>query len=93
MAVQPATSRPKQSGTPAFVNRFVSWGAGTRAAQNIVLGGKARALLQSRTHVTPDDIRALAVPVLRHRVLVNYRAEAEGISVENIVERLLAKER
>ena len=94
MAVQlAAASRPKQSGTPAFVNQFVSWGAGTRAAQNLVLGGKARALLQGRTHVTPDDIRALAVPVLRHRVLVNYRAEAEGISVENIVERLLAKEK
>ena len=85
-----AASRPKQAGTPDFVNQFVGWGAGTRAAQNLVLGGKARALLQGRAHVTPDDIKALAVPVLRHRILVNYRAEAEGISVENIVERLLA---
>ncbi len=86
-----AASRPKQAGTPDFVNQFVGWGAGTRAAQNLVLGGKARALLQGRAHVTPDDIKALAVPVLRHRILVNYRAEAEGISVENIVERLLAQ--
>ena len=86
-----AASRPKQAGTPDFVNQFVGWGAGTRAAQNLVLGAKARALLQGRAHVTPDDIRALAVPVLRHRILVNYRAEAEGISVENIVERLLAR--
>ncbi len=88
-----AASRPKQAGTPDFVNQFVGWGAGTRAAQNLVLGGKARALLQGRAHVTPDDIKALAVPVLRHRILVNYRAEAEGISVENIVERLLAREK
>src|SRR5689334_8032323 len=84
-----AASRPKQDGTPDFINQFVGWGAGTRAAQNLVLGGKARALLQGRSHVTPDDIRTLALPVLRHRILVNYRAEAEGIGVDNIVERLL----
>ena len=85
-----AASRPKTAAAPDFVNQFVGWGAGTRAAQNLVLGGKARALLQGRAHVTPDDIKALAVPVLRHRILVNYRAEAEGVTVENIVERLLA---
>jgi MoxR-like ATPase len=92
MAVQiVAASRPKQKSAPDFVNQFVSWGAGTRAAQYLVLGAKARALLQGRSHVTPDDIKTLAVPVLRHRILVNYRAEAEGIGVENIVERLLAQ--
>ncbi|HTD68702.1 MAG TPA: MoxR family ATPase [Candidatus Limnocylindria bacterium] len=85
-----ASSRPNQKGAPDFVNHFVSWGAGTRAAQNLVLGAKARALLQGRAHVTPEDIRTLAVPVLRHRILVNYRAEAEGVNVENIVERLLS---
>ncbi len=58
---------------------YAAWGAGTRAAPNLVLGSKARALLQGRAHVTPADIRALAVPVLRHRILVNYRAEAEGV--------------
>ncbi len=84
-----AASRPKTAAAPDFVNQFVGWGAGTRAAQNLVLGGKARALLQGRAHVTPDDIKALAIPVLRHRILVNYRAEAEGVTVENIVERLL----
>jgi MoxR-like ATPase len=84
-----ASSRPKQPGTPDFVNQFVGWGAGTRAAQYLVLGAKARALLQGRAHVTADDIRALAVPVLRHRILVNYRAEAEGVNVENVIERLL----
>ena len=94
MAVQlAASSRPKQKSTPDFVNQFVSWGAGTRAGQYLVLGAKARALLQGRAHVTPEDIRTLALPVLRHRILINYRAEAEGIGVENIVERLLAKER
>jgi MoxR-like ATPase len=92
MAVQiVAASRPKQKTSPDFVNQFVSWGAGTRAAQYLVLGAKARALLQGRSHVTPDDIKTLALPVLRHRILVNYRAEAEGIGVENIVERLLAQ--
>jgi MoxR-like ATPase len=85
-----AASRPKQKNAADFVNQFVSWGAGTRAGQYLVLGAKARALLQGRAHVTEDDIRALALPVLRHRILVNYRAEAEGVGVENIVDRLLA---
>jgi MoxR-like ATPase len=71
------------------VNDWVSWGAGTRAGQFLVLGAKARALLQGRTHVSADDIRVLAAPVLRHRILVNYRAEAEGTNVETIVRRLL----
>lgn len=84
-----AASRPKQKSAADFVNQFVSWGAGTRAGQNLVLGAKARALLQGRAHVTEEDIRALALPVLRHRILVNYRAEAEGVTVDNIVERLL----
>jgi MoxR-like ATPase len=84
-----AASRPQQPNSPAFVNDWVSWGAGTRAGQCLVLGAKARALLQGRTYVSGDDIRALAAPVLRHRVLVNYRAEAEGTNVENIIRRLL----
>ena len=76
-------------GAPEFVNEWLSWGAGTRAAQALVLGGKARALWHGRAHVTGEDIRALAVPVLRHRLLLNYRAEAEGVSVEKVVERLI----
>jgi MoxR-like ATPase len=84
-----AASRPQQNGSPAFVNDWVSWGAGTRASQFLVVGGKARALMQGRTHVTAEDIRALAAPTLRHRILVNYRAEAEGASVETIIQRLL----
>jgi MoxR-like ATPase len=84
-----AASRPNQAGTPDFVNEWVNWGAGLRAAQCLVIGGKARALLDGRSHVTPDDIRALAHPVLRHRILPNFRAEAEGITPEGIVDRLL----
>ena len=85
-----AATRPRQTGTPDFINDWVSWGAGTRAPQFLILGGKARALLQGRSHVTKEDIVALAAPVLRHRVLVNYRAEAEGVSVGKVVERVLA---
>ena len=84
-----AASRPQSNKAQAFVNDWVSWGAGTRASQFLVLGAKARALVQGRTHVSADDIRALAAPVLRHRILVNYRAEAEGTNVEGIIRRLL----
>ncbi len=84
-----ASSRPQQPGAPAFVNDWVSWGAGTRAAQFLTLGAKARALLQGRSHATGEDIRALATPVLRHRILVNYRAEAEGVNVDTVIRRLI----
>ncbi len=84
-----AASRPHQVGTPQFVNDYVSWGAGLRAGQFLVLGAKARALLAGRAHVTPDDIRRLALPVLRHRILTNYKAEAAGITVEHVIQRLL----
>ena len=84
-----ACSRPRQTVSPAFVNDWVTWGAGTRAGQFLVLGAKARALLQGRAHVTAEDIKVLAQPTLRHRILLNYRAEAEGIRVEDVVTRLL----
>jgi MoxR-like ATPase len=84
-----ALSRPRQPGTPEFVNDWVGWGAGTRAAQFLVLGGKARALLAGRAHVTLDDLASLALPVLRHRILLNYRAEAEGIRVDEVIRRLV----
>ncbi len=86
-----AASRPRQLGTPDFLNEWASWGAGTRAGQFLVLGGKVRALLKGRAHVTVDDIRALAQPTLRHRILLNYRAEAEGITVADVIKRLLAE--
>jgi MoxR-like ATPase len=84
-----ARSRKGQAGVPEFINDWVSWGAGTRGAQCLVLAGKARALLNGRAHVSFDDVRALAQPVLRHRILINYRAEAEGVTVEKVISRLL----
>ncbi len=89
-AVQLAShSRPGQPGTPDFVNQYVNWGAGTRASQYLVLAAKARALIQGRAHVNLEDIRAVAPPVLRHRILVNYKAEAEGKSVDGLISQLI----
>ena len=82
-------SRPGREGSPDFVNQWVNWGAGLRAAQTMVLGGKARALLRGGTHVTFDDIAALARPTLRHRILLSYRAEAEGVTVDKVIDRLV----
>jgi MoxR-like ATPase len=84
-----AASRPGRPEAPEFINDWVAWGAGTRAAQYVVLGAKARALLAGRNHAAIEDIRALAAPTFRHRILVGYRAEAEGISVEQVISRLL----
>jgi MoxR-like ATPase len=84
-----AGSRPHQTNSPKFIDQWVSWGAGLRAGQNLVLGAKVRALLKGRAHVTVEDIQALAHPTLRHRVLVNYRAEAEGMGVEQIIDQLI----
>ncbi len=84
-----AASRPGRAETPEFINKWVSWGAGLRAAQNLILGAKAHALLADRMHVTLDDIQALVPATLRHRVLMNYRAEAEGVTVEDVVDRLI----
>ncbi len=84
-----AASRPGPDNSLDFVNEWVMWGAGLRASQYMVLGAKARALLYGRSHVSFEDIRALAYPVLRHRILINYRAEAEGVVIENLVDRLL----
>ena len=89
-AVQIASAtRPGQEGSPDFVTEWISWGAGLRAAQNLILGAKARALLEGRAHVSPADIQALSAPVLRHRILLSYRAEAEGITVENVIDQIL----
>src|SRR5579863_1053090 len=84
------TSRPKAKGAPDSVKKWVAFGASVRAAQYLVLGAKARALTSGRYHVSFDDIRAMAHPVLRHRVLVNFRAESESISTDSIVDDLLS---
>lgn len=84
-----AASRPRQAGAPEFINEYVSWGAGLRAGQFLVLGGKALALLEGRSYVSAKDIQQLAHPVLRHRILANYRAEAQGVTVDSLIDRLL----
>ncbi len=83
------TSRLKGSDAPEFVSKWVQYGASVRAAQYLILGGKARALTQGRYHVSFDDIRALALPVLRHRILLNFHAEAEGITSDQVVDQLV----
>ncbi len=88
-AVRLAAATRPGPGAPDFVNEWVSWGAGLRAAQSLVLGAKARALLAGRFHATPEDVRALVHPTLRHRVLLGYRAEADGVTVDAVVDRLL----
>jgi MoxR-like ATPase len=82
-------SRPRADGAPDFVSHYLSWGAGPRASQYLVLGAKARAILHGRYAVEREDVRALAKPVLRHRVLTNFTAEAEGVTSANIIDRLL----
>jgi len=84
-----AASRPGPENPLPSISKFVSWGAGTRASQYLVLAAKARALLQGRSHVTLDDLRANAPAVLRHRILLNYKAEAEGLRIDSLIEELL----
>ena len=84
-------TRPREGEATPLVEQYVRWGAGPRAGQALILGAKAAALLAGRHAVSPDDIRRVARPVLRHRVLPNFAAEAEGIDSERIVEDLLAR--
>ena len=76
---------------PAWIKDWLAWGAGPRASQNLVLGAKAHALLQGRFYVAAEDIRAVAKPVLRHRLITSYAAEADGVTTDKVVERLLAE--
>ncbi|MFO0897115.1 MAG: MoxR family ATPase [Pirellulales bacterium] len=82
-------TRVGEPGIPEFVADQVSWGAGPRAVQFLVLGAKARALLEGRSHATTDDIQALAKPVLRHRLVVNFAAESDGVTSDLIIDKLL----
>jgi MoxR-like ATPase len=84
-------TRPDDPSAPELVRRYVRWGAGPRAGQALVLGAKAHALLAGRFAVSPDDIRRVARPVLRHRVLPNFAAEAEGITAERIIDEVLSR--
>jgi MoxR-like ATPase len=76
-------------GIPDFVTENIAWGAGPRAVQFLILGGKARALLHGRTHVSTEDIQALAQPVLRHRIVVNFAAESDGITSDDVIQQLI----
>jgi len=82
-------SRPSFVSAPDFIKEWVSWGAGLRASQNLILAGKVRALLHGRYNVSYGDIRALAHPVLRHRILLNFHAEAERVTTTQLIDRLL----
>jgi len=82
-------TRVHEGGVPDVVSDYVSWGAGPRACQYLILGGKVRAVLYGRFHVSTEDIQAVAKPVLRHRIVTNFNADAEGYTVDRIVEKLL----
>ena len=82
-------TRRTEGGCPDFINEFVGWGAGPRASQYLILAGKARALLKGRYHVSTEDIRQVALPVMRHRIVTNFNAEAEGVKSDDLVRRLL----
>ena len=82
-------TRRTEGNCPDFVNEYVGWGAGPRASQYLILAGKARALLKGRYHVSTEDIRQVALPVLRHRIVTNFNAEAEGIKSDTIVKKLM----
>jgi MoxR-like ATPase len=84
-------TRPQDNDAPDFVKKFVNWGAGTRAGQCLVMGAKVLAIWGGRSHVIEEDVMALAHPVLRHRIQLNYKAEAEGVTVESIIQRLLRR--
>ncbi|HEY3874442.1 MAG TPA: MoxR family ATPase [Candidatus Kapabacteria bacterium] len=82
-------TRPKRAGTPDYISKYVSYGAGPRASQYLVLGAKVRAILQGRYTPSMEDVRALALPVLRHRIITNFNAEAEGLTSISMIERLV----
>lgn len=91
-AVQLVTiSRPRNSRSPKFIREWVSWGAGPRASQYLILAAKTRAILQGRYTPTVEDVRVCALPVLRHRIVTNFAAEAENVRAEDVVQRLLAE--
>ena len=85
-----AKTRPKDPRSPQFVKDWLTWGAGPRASQYLILGAKTRAILHGKYTPDMEDVRAVAIPVLRHRIIPNFNAEADGITSVQIVEKLLA---
>ena len=86
-----SATRPNSDNTPSFINESISWGAGPRASQFLILGSKAKAILEGRPTPNIDDINSLAIPILRHRVLTNFNAETQGLKVEDLISQLLEK--
>ena len=84
-----SASRPATPSAPDFINKWVTWGASLRASQFLILGGKARAILRGRYNVSCEDVRAVAPAVLRHRVLLNFQAEAEKIDSDQVIKQLI----
>jgi MoxR-like ATPase len=82
-------SRPVSDGAPDFIRRWVNWGASLRASQFLILGGKARAVMSGRYNVSIEDVRALAYPILRHRILLNFHAESERVRPDDVIRRLI----
>jgi MoxR-like ATPase len=82
-------SRPASSSAPDFINKWVTWGGSPRASQFLILGGKARAILHGRYNVSCEDVRAVAPAVLRHRLLLNFQAEAERVDSDEVVKKLI----
>ena len=87
-----ARTRPKDSRSPQFIKDWLTWGAGPRASQYLILGAKTRAILSGRYNPDIEDVRAMAVPVLRHRIIPNFNAEADGVTPLSIVNKILATE-
>ncbi|MCA9115740.1 MAG: MoxR family ATPase, partial [Planctomycetaceae bacterium] len=84
-------TRPDEGEAPNFIREYVSWGAGPRAGQNLILGAKARAVLEGRFHVTTEDVQSVAHPVLRHRIVSTFHADSEGVTRDDIITRLIEK--
>jgi MoxR-like ATPase len=82
-------TRPDQSDAPDFVKKLMAWGAGPRASLNLIIAGKSRAALRGRCHVSIEDIRELALPILRHRIIPNFAARSEGMTSDTLINRLL----
>src|SRR5690606_38046287 len=82
-------TRPRDSSAPEFVRELVDWGAGPRAGQFLIHGGKALAAMDGRFTVAIEDVQKVAVPVLRHRISTNFQAQAEGMTTENLIGRLI----
>ena len=82
-------TRPNQENTPELVQKYLSWGAGPRASQYLIIGAKCHALVHGKFSPDIEDVKAIAIAVLRHRIVRNYKAEAEGYSVEKIIQELL----